>query len=249
MEFEKALKMPFQNLGSLILAFVLFAIGYLVYLGAAFSSVLTGGGKVAMMIGFVIFLLFVIMVYGYILKTMKNVINKKWQMATWSDFGRILTYGFGMVIVGIIYQIPLGIVYFLLSKYGQNLLLDATLSGGLPFFSSVMLLFALFIALALLTAYVVISAYFNMVKHDSFAKAFELGTVFRKAFTKKYFLAVFVSFVLIIGVPLGVIVVSLPFWFIPYVNILAVFVAVVLALFYMFAMIFTGYGLIAEAWR
>jgi hypothetical protein len=133
---------------------------------------------------------------GYILKAAVLSFSKDKTMPEWTDWGNLFLKGLLAVVITLIWSIPLFIVLGIgvgtaiagilgnLAALQQG---DFTVFTGL--FAGMGILAVVLFLVWLLTNYLVPSALLNFVKEDRFGAGFAFGTVFKRAFTGKYFVA------------------------------------------------------------
>ncbi|MBS3168031.1 DUF4013 domain-containing protein [Candidatus Woesearchaeota archaeon] len=147
---------------------------------------------------------------GYILESARLSLGKKRDLPEWDNWGNLFIAGLLNTVIGFIYLLIPGILLvialgtLLLSMFsGEGFNFGALLAAG-P-------LFILAFVLGLFAIYILPSAILNWVKEDRFGAAFSFGTILKKAFTGKYFVA------WIVGAIINVVVVSI-LSFIPFVG-------------------------------
>jgi hypothetical protein len=177
--FEEAIKRPFTDFKKL-------GIGILIY----FVAVIPFIGWLASFF-----------VAGYGLECAKTAMKKNPKLPEWTDLGNLWIKGFFNFLIGLIYIIPLGLIgaftigsaviknWELISASNPNPIALAAefegIGGGL----------LLFFLIMIVTFYIIPMAIMRFVESGKFSNAFELGTVFKKAFTSKYFAAWIILFI------------------------------------------------------
>ncbi len=124
---------------------------------------------------------------GYLLKVAKMTMMRKNDLPEWQDWGDLFVKGLLAVVIGLLYAIPLLVVAFV--ALGSTIFAIITMGELNVSGFSIALLLVLFI----LTTIVAPSAIMNFVSGEKFGSAFEFQVVLRKAFTKDFLLAWFVS--------------------------------------------------------
>ncbi len=144
-------------------------------------------------------------VRGYRLEVAKTATSKKVEMPKWEKFWDLFLRGLLSWIIGIIYLLP-GIILILISvgsalysiiqQYGaqglnlNNPLSDQLIQNALLQNVGMIPVFAVGILVTILGAYLTPLAILKYADKYKFKSSFELGNVFKKAFTGKYFLAI-----------------------------------------------------------
>ena len=131
---------------------------------------------------------------GYALRCGKLSMKNNFEMPAWNKKGELFTNGLLAFLISIIYMLPFIIVMFLgfmpvfrnvdfTRLQEQTYLLDLMKQVVIYNLVLVILVSILF----LLAIYIMPSAIMNFITKNNFNAAFEFLTVFRKAFTSKYF--------------------------------------------------------------
>ena len=144
-------------------------------------------------------------VRGYRLEVVRTATGKKLDLPKWEKFWSLFLNGLLSWIIGIIYMLP-GIILILISagsvlykiiqQYGiqglsmNNPLSDQLIQNALLQNAEMIPVFAVGILVTLLGAYLTPLAVVRYSEKYKFKSSFDLGLVFKKAFTVKYFLAI-----------------------------------------------------------
>ena len=160
-DYISAVKLPFTDWKKYGISFLLLFI--------PFISIITG-----------------LFFYGFGLKLAKKAIAKKTALPEYQDWGKLFVSGLLVYIATLIYMIPLIVLAGV--TFGSALL--GLVSGqAVDLFSGSFIGMGIFTALlGLLTLYILPSVFVHYANKDSFAAAFEIKSVFQKAFTVRYFL-------------------------------------------------------------
>jgi len=166
--FEGAIKRPFQDFKKLGIGALMYMIPILNIVTGFFSS-------------------------GYGLECAKTAMKKDYNLPEWAEWGNLLIKGFLCFLISVIYFIPLAIITAIISGPILSSSLNALISSNpqalvsaLGAAGSTLVAVAL---IGLLTIYVVPTAIMLFVDKGNFSDAFKFGMVFKKAFTSKYFTA------------------------------------------------------------
>ena len=189
MDFETAIKKPFTDLKKLVIGIVLMIIPIVNFMS-----------------------------YGYIFETAKLTIKGKKTLPEWDNFGDLFVRGLLGIIIGLIYAIPVIILLivmlvvaggaFLASMTGTTVVNNA-LAPWTAMLAAFLPLAIIFLILSIFIGYITPSAILHFIKNYKFKEAFKFGSVFKKAFTGKYFKAWIVGFV--ISVVLSFVLSFIPF--------------------------------------
>jgi|SRR3989344_118603 len=180
-DFIRAIKRPFTDFNKL-------AIG-IIFLIIPFVSIITG-----------------FFVKGYRLESSRTALNKKFEMPKWESFWNLFARGFLSFVITVIYMIPAvililiavgRILYNIIIQYGLNQGLSLTNSVTDQLIQNTLLqnaamipVFIIGVLLALLAAYLIPIALVRYSEKYNFSSAFDLGLIFKKAFTGPYFIAI-----------------------------------------------------------
>lgn len=167
MDFGGALKRPFSDIKKLVIGIILYWIP--------------------------IISLFAV---GYSLECARLTFKKKKTLPDWTGWGGLFVHGLLTAIISIIFMIPAIILFAIAVAMAGASLLSTLATGSITALTGLMTSAPMFILsglLFLLTAYVTPSAVLGYAKKFKFGDAFCFGTVFKKAFTGKYFVAWLVS--------------------------------------------------------
>lgn len=137
---------------------------------------------------------------GYVLKSASMSLKKDKRLPEWDSWGELFVKGLLAVVISMIWSIPLWIVLGIVAGTAISAFLGslaAAQANGAGAMAAVSALTgagagasAVIIAvLSIVLVYVVPSAILNFVKEDRFGGAFSIRTVFKNAFTGKYFVA------------------------------------------------------------
>ncbi len=166
--FGEAIKRPFQDFKKLGIGALMYMIPIVNIVTIFFSS-------------------------GYGLECAKTGMKKKYKMPEWDDWGNLWIKGFLSFLIGLVYSIPLIIIAAIILGPILSSNLSALISSNpqaivsaLGAVGSALIIVAL---IGLLTIYIIPIAIMLFVDKGKFSDAFELGIVFKKAFTSKYFSA------------------------------------------------------------
>jgi len=176
-EYEKAIKRPFQDIKKLLIGAILSIIPIVNLIAS-----------------------------GYIIKAAKGTMKKKNDMPEWEDWGNLFTTGLIVAVIGFIYMIP-GLAAFLLSLgvvLFSTVPEAATISSIVAAGGISLILALILIPLAMLVAPMAIMRY---VDKGNFSAAFGLGDILRKVFTGKYIVAwiiVLVYSVVVFGITMWI---------------------------------------------
>jgi len=131
--------------------------------------------------------------FGYTLRCAKLSMKNNFEMPAWDKKGELFINGLFSGIISLIYLIPTMVLFFVFFFKGiiqmergvrkEEFLLElfkSMITNNLGLFLLMCLLF-------LLTIYIIPSAIMNFVNKNRFNGGFEFSTVFKKAFTRKYF--------------------------------------------------------------
>ena len=133
---------------------------------------------------------------GYALRCAKLSMKNNFEMPAWDNKGELFTKGILSFVIEIIYLLPfiilISILFFSIifsidlikAQEDKNYILELVK----PIIINNLFAFILIILLFILTIYISPSAIMNFVNKDSFGKGFEFSTIFKKAFTKQYFI-------------------------------------------------------------
>ena len=195
----RAIKRPFTDLNKLGIGVLLLMIPYLNIITSFF-------------------------VKGYRLEVARTASGKKLDMPRWENFWSLFLKGLLSWIIGIIYILP-GIILILISAGNiiyqiiqsglnqgailGNSLTNQLLQNSLLQNTSMIPVFIIGVLITLLGAYLTPLAIVRYSEKYKFKSSFDLGLVFKKAFTGKYFLAMLASGVYTVVVSLIVITISL----------------------------------------
>ncbi len=160
-DYENALKRPFQDIKKLLI------------------------GSILAIIPIVNF-----MYVGYVAKTAKNTLTKNNDMPEWEAWGDLFMKGLTIVIIGILYAIPAGLFLFAgigtiiltaIASKGAIGIGSIIASGGIVLILGVLLL--------VFTWFFVPMAVMRYVDKESMKEAFAFGKIAKKAFTGNYIIA------------------------------------------------------------
>lgn len=168
--------------------------------GEAIKRPFTDFGK--LVIGVLLYILPIVnlFVVGYSLECAKSASKKKYELPAWTGFGNLFVQGLLACVISCLYALP-GLILLVVGALAvvKTLLFSSqgSVTGMLaPGISQVISAIAtggpiLLIAVLLLLISVYISpiAVIGYAINNKFAKAFDIGSVFRKAFTGKYFVS------------------------------------------------------------
>lgn len=162
-EYEKAIKRPFQDIKKLLIGAILSIIPIVNLIAS-----------------------------GYIIKAAKGTMKKKNDMPEWEDWGNLFTTGLVVAVIGFIYSLPavvllvvgVGSAVIGAIAVGGAAATDMTaaLAGG-----GIMILAGLL--LLLVTMLIIPMAIMRYVDKGNFSAAFGLGDILRKVLTGKYIVA------------------------------------------------------------
>lgn len=238
MDVLRAIKRPFTDFNKL-------GIG-IIFLIIPFVNIITG-----------------FFVKGYKLETARTASNKKFAMPPWNNWGNLFVRGVLSWVIGIIYMIPALIfilssigktLYNVISQFGiqglslNNQVSDQLIQNALLENSSMLPVFIIGVLLALLAAYLIPIATMKYIRKYNFKDAFELKSVFKKAFKGKYFLAILVILIYSVVVSLVVSALNLGFNAIN-VQYLAVTIGIILNGLAGFMVLITSYTIIGEVYN
>ncbi len=176
-EYEKAIKRPFQDIKKLLIGAILSIIPIVNLIAS-----------------------------GYIIKAAKGTMDKKDDLPEWEDWGNLFMTGLVVAVIGVIYMIP-GLAAFLLSLgvvLFSTVPEAATISSIVAAGGISLILALILIPLAMLVAPMAIMRY---VDKGNFSAAFGLGDILRKVFTGKYIVAwiiVLVYSIMVFGITMWI---------------------------------------------
>ena len=170
MNYVEAIKRPFSD-------FTKFLIGF-VFLVIPIVNILTG-----------------FFVRGYQLECGKTAMKKKYTLPEWTSFLRLFLNGLLAAIISLIYLIPfiiflvisLGSILLEIIKNPTQITEELVLNSVSSFTIPGLIITLLFFVLGL---YLIPIALMNFINKNEFKDAFNLTTIFKKAFTGKYFLTI-----------------------------------------------------------
>ena len=160
-DYENALKRPFQDIKKLLI------------------------GSLLAIIPIVNF-----MYVGYVAKATKNTLNKNNDLPEWEEWGDLFIKGLTIIVIGLIYSIPVGlflfaglgtIIFTALASGGAINIGSLIASGGI-----VLLIGFLFL---LVTGFFVPMALMNYIHKENIKSAFDFREIFKKVFTGNYIIA------------------------------------------------------------
>ena len=180
MDFNSAIKRPFQDVTKLIIGCALNIVPIVNFLSM-----------------------------GYVLKSGGMTLKGNNKMPEWQDWGKLFVTGLLSVIIALIWMIPALILFAIGGGTAFASMMTAGATGGLSLggLAGAGLLFALGGLLALIAAYFLPAAVLGYVKSDNFGSGFDFSTVFKKALNGDYFVAWLLSVVvaLVLGFIGGII--------------------------------------------
>jgi len=184
-DLMKAIKRPFTDFNKLSLGVLFLIIPYV--------SIITN-----------------FLVKGYRLEVAKTAAGKKSEMPKWRNFWDLFLRGLLSWVIGVIYLLP-GIIlisisignvlYNMISQYGiqglslGNSLSDQLIQSSLLQNTPMIPVFAIGILAVLLGAYLAPLAIVRYAEKYKFRSSLNLGLIFRRTFTGKYFLGVLAAVV------------------------------------------------------
>ncbi len=158
-EYEKAIKRPFQDIKKLLIGAILNIIPIVNLIAS-----------------------------GYIMKAAKGTMKKKNDLPEWEDWGNLFVTGLIVAVIGFIYMIP-GLAAFLLSLgvvLFSTVPEAATISSIVAAGGISLILALILIPLAMLIMPMAIMRYLDK---GNFSAAFGFGDILKKVFTGKYIVA------------------------------------------------------------
>lgn len=180
-DLMRAIKRPFTDFNKLCIG--------IIFLIIPFVNIITG-----------------FFVKGYRLESSRTALNKKFDMPKWESFGNLFVRGLLSFVITIIYMLPAiililiavgKILYNIILQYGlnqgfslDNSLSDQLIQNTLLQNMAMIPVFIIGVLLALLAAYLIPIALVKYSEKYKFSSAFDLGLVFKKAFTGPYFIAI-----------------------------------------------------------
>ncbi len=183
-DFEKAIKRPFQDFKKLGIGALFLMIPVINIITGLFSS-------------------------GYSVECARTSMKKDFKLPEWKDWGKLIVNGFFILLIGLIYMLPVIIIGFLsvgtviMRSIGEIIAADmmsgnpeAIISVLAPELAAAFSWIVLILLLALVIGYVLPMAFMSFAEKGVFADAFNFNKVFRKAFTSRY-LVVWLVFLLI----------------------------------------------------
>ena len=206
-DFMRAIKRPFTDINALSMGMLLLLLPTILFM--IIPTIVVVILIVSLIAGF--------LVRGYKFEAARTALNKKFNMPKWEAWKNLFARGFLGWVIGIIYMIPAmililiaigNVLYSIALQFGLNQGLnfgdkisDQLIQSSLLQNTAMIPIFIIGVLLALLAAYLTPIAIMKFVDKYNFKKAFELKSVFRKAFTGKYFIAVLavIAYSLIIG--------------------------------------------------
>ncbi len=127
------------------------------------------------------------LVMGYYIEAIKLSVNKKKNLPEWKDWGNLFVKGLIVIVISFVYMIPTALVMLV---GGGTALISLLANGGIDQMALLLSLgpaILLGVVLAILAGYILPVAIINYAVKNSIGAAFELGFVFKKAFTGIYF--------------------------------------------------------------
>jgi len=223
-DYEAALRKPIKDFGKFGIGVILFMIGSAL---TRIPNIIVE--LITIWIGFVITWI----ASGFAMECSGLGKNKPGdEMPEWNDWWNLFVKGFLAAVIAFIYAIPalalfvialLPLIRTLVSYFislmsgmagatNQDAVIEqltTTLSSG-QFLMTAGILILVAVVLMLLAAYLIPAAILNCVKNGKFGKAFSFGEIFRKALTRKYFMAALVLAAMNICLAIGFVIVSIP---------------------------------------
>ena len=145
-------------------------------------------------------------VKGYRLEIARTALNKKFEMPKWQNFWDLFLKGLLSWVIMIIYILPAVILillavgkvlYNILLQYGlsqgfslNNKISDQLIQNTLLQNSAMIPLFTAGVIIALFASYLMPIAIVRYSEKYKFKSAFDLGVIFKKAFTGSYFIGI-----------------------------------------------------------
>ncbi len=170
-DFGGAIKRPFQDFKKLGIGAVMYMIPIVSIITSFFAS-------------------------GYGLECARTAMKKNYKLPEWADWGNLWVKGFLCSLIRLIYMIPLALIgaftigpaliknWILVTAQNPDPVALAAAFGGTAGIWWLLLL------IMIATFYISFMAIMRFAESGKFGDAFNLGAVFRKAFTLKYFVTV-----------------------------------------------------------
>jgi hypothetical protein len=227
-DIMEAIKRPFSDTKKLALGGLMYVIPFL--------SMITG-----------------IFAFGYVLDAVSMTFKKNNKMPEWTDWGNLFVKGLLGLVINLIWSIPLAIVFLITvgtAIIGALSNLSALQAGN---FTALWGILAgagagiiISIILAILTGYVVPCALFAFVKENKFGAAFNFGSIFKKAFTGKYFVAWILGIVSIVILMVIMMIINMVLGMVP---VLGVVLTMIVAALGTFVMLMAYFTILADTYR
>jgi len=188
--FDAAIKRPFQDFKKLGIGVTIYTIGIILFIiligliGSIMSPSLNSINLTILFVSILFPIAIFFFISGYGFECAKTAMNKQSELPEWKNWGNLWLRGFLGFFISLIYYLPI----FAITR------LMITMNLSLPI-TKISINLILLVILLLLLAYIIPMAMMFFVDKWKFGAAFKLGAILRKSFTGKYFVAWLVVFV------------------------------------------------------
>jgi hypothetical protein len=165
---------------------------------------------------------------GYIYEAAQLALKRKKDLPEWKGFGNLFVKGFFVFIINLIWVIPFTILFML--AFSSVMIGREVTAGELTYYAQFSILSLISIIVFILTVYLIPLAIMGYMSTGKIGNAFHLGTIIKKAFTLRYFIAWLVSTIVLL---VYILIVS----FVPLANFILVPAAIFAGLMTMYTII------------
>lgn len=196
-DYGAAIKRPFSDWKKLLIG------AFIIFISSVVALVFGKAGYDLLAVVFIVTLLLSFIIRGYYARCAITVLKKSLKLPGWEKIGNLISRGFFISLLMFIYGLPALLVLVLAGGSAFIEIFTALAQGAVPSFEAMGNFWRALVPsvlLMILASYLIPVAIMGYLKKNRFGAAFNIGEVFRKAFTGPYIISILVIIAYAVGV-------------------------------------------------